>query len=86
VSEHLRVAVVDDHPLFRTGVIRTLRELSDIEIVDQGGSAGDAVRIARELVPDIMLLDITIPGGGLEATREIREICTVNIPRQSRGL
>lgn len=68
----LRVAVVDDHPLFRTGVTKTLAELG-IEVVAEGASAIDAVSIARSLDPDVMLLDISMPGGGFEAIKSILE-------------
>ena len=69
---NLRVAVIDDHPLFRAGVIKTLVELG-IDVVAQGGSAEDAITIAKELCPSVMLLDISMPGGGLEAVEVINE-------------
>jgi DNA-binding NarL/FixJ family response regulator len=69
---NLRVAVIDDHPLFRAGVIKTLVELG-IDVVAQGGSAEDAITIAKELYPSVMLLDISMPGGGLEAVEVISE-------------
>ncbi|HEV7308141.1 response regulator transcription factor [Ensifer sp.] len=70
----IRVAVVDDHPLFREGVTRSLSEIEGFEIVAEGSSNDDAVRIARTLEPDVMLLDISMPGGGLEAIPAILEI------------
>jgi DNA-binding NarL/FixJ family response regulator len=62
----LSVAVVDDHPLFRAGVTKTLEELG-YQVVAEGASANDAISIGRSLSPDVMLLDISLPGGGLEA-------------------
>jgi DNA-binding NarL/FixJ family response regulator len=66
----LRVAVIDDHPLFRTGVVKTLAEIG-IAVVAEGASASDAITIAKSLLPDVMLLDISMPGGGLEAVTAI---------------
>ena len=66
----IRLAVVDDHPLFREGVARSLLEIGGFEIVAEGGSAEDAQRIATESRPDILLLDLSMPGGGLQAVVE----------------
>lgn len=71
MPEPLHVAIVDDHPLFRDGVALTLRAQPDIEVVGAGASAADALRIAAEAMPDIMLLDVSMPGGGVEAVRGI---------------
>jgi two-component system, NarL family, nitrate/nitrite response regulator NarL len=66
----IRLAVIDDHPLFREGVARILDDLG-FEVVAEGGSADDAVRIADELPTDIMLMDVSMPGGGLTAVQAI---------------
>jgi DNA-binding NarL/FixJ family response regulator len=66
-----RLALVDDHVLFRDGLATILQAEADFDVVGQGGSAGDAVRLARELRPDLILLDLDMPGGGLEAARAI---------------
>jgi two-component system, NarL family, nitrate/nitrite response regulator NarL len=71
MPDKIRVAVVDDHPLFRVGVVNTLRAAGVFDVVAEGSSAEDAVRIAAEMPPDVMLLDIRMPGGGLEAARSI---------------
>ncbi|MDX0439970.1 response regulator [Sinorhizobium medicae] len=63
----IRVAVIDDHPLFREGVSRSLSEIDGFEIVAEGGSRDEAIAIARSHNPDVMLLDISMPGGGLNA-------------------
>ena len=65
------IAVVDDHPLFREGVARTLAE-HGFDVVAEGASAADALRIVLEISPDILLLDLSLPGGGLEGLRAIR--------------
>jgi two-component system nitrate/nitrite response regulator NarL len=73
--EPIRIVVADDHPLFREGVIMSLRTAKDIEIVGQAADADGAVRIVREHVPEVALLDVTMPGGGLEAARKIATAC-----------
>ena len=71
MSDRIQIVIVDDHPLFRNGVMQTLRAEPDIEIVGQGTTAAEAISLAGELLPDIILLDITIPGGGLNAAQTI---------------
>jgi DNA-binding NarL/FixJ family response regulator len=71
MDNKIRVGVVDDHPLYRDGVVFTLAAQPDIEIVGQGASAADAVRIAQEHQPDVLVLDMTMPGGGLNAIEAI---------------
>jgi len=72
MPDPIRVIVVDDHPLYRSGVVATLREYPDIDVVGQGASAADAVELAVKARPDIALLDISMPGGGLSAIGQIR--------------
>ncbi len=71
----IKIAVVDDHPLFREGVMRSLSDIPEFEMVGEGGSRQDAVRIVRDLCPDVMLVDISMPGNGLEAIREALDQC-----------
>jgi DNA-binding NarL/FixJ family response regulator len=71
VSEKLQIAIIDDHPLFREGVAQTLARQPDIEVVAEGESAEDAIVIAGTRLPDIMLLDVSMPGGGVNAARHI---------------
>jgi two-component system nitrate/nitrite response regulator NarL len=71
MNKQTRVVIIDDHPLFRDGVVQTLGAHSDFEVVGQGSSAADAMLLCRELLPDLLLLDISIPGGGLNAAKEI---------------
>lgn len=71
----IKIAVVDDHPLFREGVMRSLSDIPEFEMVGEGGSRDDAVRIVRDLCPDVMLMDISMPGNGLEAIREALDQC-----------
>jgi two-component system, NarL family, nitrate/nitrite response regulator NarL len=67
----VRVAVIDDHPLFREGVKRSLGEINDFQIVGEGCTKEDAIRISQEHRPDVILMDISMPGGGLEAISPI---------------
>ena len=71
MTDPLHVAIVDDHPLFREGVAHILGAQPDIVVIGQGESAEDAVRIAGENLPDVILLDVSMPGGGLQAVRQI---------------
>ncbi|KQS75241.1 two-component system response regulator [Rhizobium sp. Leaf384] len=78
-GQAISIAVVDDHPLFREGVSRSLNEIGGFRIVGEGSSSADAVRLSRECAPDVMLLDISLPGGGLEAIEPILEDCPTRI-------
>ncbi len=71
MMDAVHMVVVDDHPLFRQGVAQTLAGAPDIEVLAEGESADDAIRLVSELVPDILLLDIDIPGGGLFAAQAV---------------
>ena len=70
----IRCLLVDDHTLFRQGVRRLLESESDCEVVGESPDGGDAVEKARELRPDIVLMDIGMPGlSSFEAARHIRK-------------
>ena len=71
MSEAIRIAMIDDHPIFRGGLKRAISRAKDVKLVAEGATAADACIIAKELQPDVMLLDITIPGGGIEAATAI---------------
>ncbi|MEQ1578023.1 MAG: response regulator transcription factor [Hyphomicrobium sp.] len=71
MSKKSRVAVVDDHPVVRRGISATFAEESDFEVIGEGASADDALSIAKEKRPDLILLDVTMPGGGIEAAAAI---------------
>lgn len=73
MSAPVRVIVVDDHPLLRDGVARSLDNSGRFTVVGQGGSADDAVRLVGEHRPDLVLLDLSMPGGGIAAARRIGE-------------
>ncbi|MBY5561052.1 response regulator [Rhizobium leguminosarum] len=67
----ITIGVVDDHPLFREGVTRSLSEISGFIVVGEGASSDDAAMIATDNHPDIMLLDVSMPGGGLSAISDV---------------
>ncbi len=70
----IRLLIADDHKLFRIGLQKMLREAQDIKIVGEARSGEEAVTLARELMPNVVLMDISMPGiGGLEATRRITQ-------------
>jgi two-component system, NarL family, nitrate/nitrite response regulator NarL len=71
MTKKFKVVVVDDHPVVRRGICATFAEETDFEIAGQGGSADEAVKLARENRPDVVLLDVNMPGGGIEAAASI---------------
>jgi len=60
----IHVVIVDDHALFRESLATLLKAEADIEEMGLGGSAAEAVQLARDLLPEIILLDLDMPGGG----------------------
>jgi DNA-binding NarL/FixJ family response regulator len=74
VAETLRVVIVDDHDLFRNG-LRNLLEREGVQIVGEAAAGQEALRIVRDLAPDVVVMDLNMPGmGGVEATRHISSI------------
>lgn len=73
MKNEIQVALVDDHPLYREGLVQALAACPDFEIAAQGASATDATEIVRNHHIDVLVLDIGIPGGGIAALRSITE-------------
>ena len=69
--EKIRLVIIDDHPIFREGVVSILGSEPDLDVVGQGLTAEDALRLTRDLLPDVILLDVNMPGGGLNAAETI---------------
>jgi DNA-binding NarL/FixJ family response regulator len=74
-NDRIRVLVVDDHVLYRRGLELVLAQEPDIQIVGEAGDGPEAVRRAEELLPDVVLMDIRMPGGsGIEACTAIKDL------------
>lgn len=71
MSERIRLVIADDHALFRDGLATILAAESDLEVVGQASNAEEALRLAREYQPNIILLDIDMPGSGLLAAQAV---------------
>lgn len=67
----ISVVVVDDHPLYRQGVVQSIQSSETFEVLGEGASASDAIALTAACEPDLLLLDLQIPGDGLEAAKEI---------------
>ncbi len=74
VTGKIRVVVADDHPLFLDGLVAALRAADDIDVVGQAGDAAGALRLVRTHRPQVVLLDVTMPGGGLSAARDVGQV------------
>lgn len=72
----MRVLLADDHALVRSGIRALLEAQPDIEVVGEAGDGREAIKLARELNPDIALLDIAMPGlNGIDTLRQIFTVC-----------
>ena len=70
--EPIRIVVVDDHVLFREGLVAIIRSEPDLEIVGQAGTVKEAVAMIGSLKPDVVLMDFRLPDGtGVDATRAV---------------
>ncbi|HEV2112333.1 MAG TPA: response regulator transcription factor [Gammaproteobacteria bacterium] len=71
----MRILVADDHSVVRTGIVTVVSKLSNMQVVGEAGNGREALRLVRELLPDMVLLDITMPElNGLEAAERIHEL------------
>lgn len=71
MEPRITLAVVDDHPLFRGGVVHALSADEEFDVVGEGASSTDAVSLVSNLKPTVLLLDMKLPGGGLETIEAI---------------
>ena len=75
MSEPLRLVVVDDHPMFRRGVVGLLQSVPDTVVVGEAGTGEEAVALATASRPDVVLMDLNLPAmSGVEATREVLRV------------
>jgi two-component system, NarL family, nitrate/nitrite response regulator NarL len=76
MTESIRVLVVDDHPLLRQGVVHALGSQPELSVVGEADSGEQALKLALELLPDVVLLDISMPGwNGLVTADKISTAC-----------
>jgi two-component system nitrate/nitrite response regulator NarL len=75
VMPDIRVAVLDDQPLFRAGAVHTLSAEPDITVVGEGSSAADALHLAENACPDVMLLAVNMLGDDFEALQDVLARC-----------
>lgn len=74
--ERVSVLLVDDHRVVRQGLRDFLESQDDIDIVGEAASGEEGVRLAQELLPDVVLMDMVLPGiDGVEATRRVKTVC-----------
>jgi DNA-binding NarL/FixJ family response regulator len=76
MAETIRIAIADDHPLFRDGVVLSLSRNKDFDVVGQAENGEEAIELAKELLPDVLLLDIQMPDtDGILAAEKISSAC-----------
>lgn len=69
----VKILVVDDHDLVRMGISRILDDVEEFSVVGNANTGEEAIRLARELDPDVVMMDVKMPGiGGVEATKRIK--------------
>ena len=73
-SGRIRILLADDHGVVRAGLRALLEAQSDIEVIAEADDGPSAVALTRDLVPSIVIADLSMPGGGLEAIREITSL------------
>jgi DNA-binding NarL/FixJ family response regulator len=76
----IKLLVVDDHALFRRGVVELLREQADFVLLGEASSASEALQLGQQLRPDVVLLDVHMPGGsGVEAIQALKQNSNLHI-------
>lgn len=76
----VRIVVVDDHALFRAGLISLLSQMPEIEVIGEAGDAREAIEVVGRKTPDVVLLDVNMPGlSGIEAVERIKKITAARV-------
>lgn len=70
-QKRIRVAVVDDHPIFREGVVHALKAAKIFDVVGEAGTLDEALVLAQTARPDVLLLDVSMPGGGVQTANAL---------------
>lgn len=76
MRDKIQIIVADDHPLYRNGVVRSIEEEEDLEVVAEASNANTLVDLVESLSPSIALLDISMPGNGIKAVQKITQLST----------
>ena len=72
MHDQIRILIADDHPMFREGVVQSLASEKDFAIIGQASNGKNTIEMAKELLPDVLLLDITMPDeDGITITKKI---------------
>lgn len=75
MSDPIRIMIVDDHEMVRKGAIGYLEAQADLVVVAEAGTGEEAVMLAREHIPDVVLMDLVMPGmDGVETTRKVKDV------------
>jgi two-component system, NarL family, nitrate/nitrite response regulator NarL len=75
MGDRLRVMVADGHPLFRAGLVACLEGTDDLQVVGEAEDLETAVRMARRESPDVVVLDLSMPGDGIDGVQRIAGAC-----------
>lgn len=71
----INILVADDHDLVRTGIVRMLDDEPELCVVGEAGSGDETIALARQLVPDVILLDVNMPNtNGIDATKKLKQL------------
>src|SRR5262245_14568303 len=74
-GQPVRVVLVDDHPIVRSGIRETLHNIGGVEVVGEAGSADEAMQVVQELRPEVAVIDIVLPeADGFAATAALRQV------------
>ncbi len=76
MTEKIKLLVADDHPAVRDGLCRLLEDEAEMEVIGRAGDGNQTIALAKELKPDVVLVDVSMPGiNGIEATKQIKQAC-----------